>query len=391
MPGLQNLFDSHWLWHAFCSQFGEPEEAPARIRPLQFTYRPGARALVSYAAEWDQGRWIVDDQFGIEMIAGKPDNLFRYPDDPHLPGLPSAGGAPTAPELLSKYVGISPHRLKVEAVRYRPTTRAILRHVVSWRPASLGSLTLFVRVIPPKRLDRLISAADITRDSGFITPPILGVWPEGGVVWVASVPGNTLRSLIRAGTPPDPQTLLNALAGLWGSRLEIGKGHPLDVSGGFEMTKTLLMHLLAEEEERHQLLRVTHVLGPFAQEWQPSALAHNDFYDDQLLVTPEGKLALVDFEEVGPGDPLLDVANMLAHLRWMARFSDARERCNAYRLKLRSAAIAHLGCDEQALRVREAYSLFRLSAGPFRQLRSDWSKRIHRGLELVSAALAGEE
>jgi hypothetical protein len=389
LPRLDNLFDKQWVWRAFCAQFGEPEEAPDRIRALQCNYRPGARALVNYAAEWQRGRWVVDDQFSIEMTAGKPDNFFHYPDDPYLPGLPFVGGAVTAPELLAKYVGVSPRRLRVEAVRYRPATRAVLRHIVAWRAASLGSITLFVRVMPPRRLDRLISAADLAQSSGFTIPPILGVWPEGGVVWMASVPGETLRGLIRTGTPPDPRTLLNALSGLWERPLEIGQGHPLDVWGAFEMTKILFMHLLVSEEERRQLLGITDVLGPFAKEWQPSAVAHNDFYDDQLLVTPEGELALVDFEEIGPGDPLLDVANMLAHLRWMERFGNAPEQCNAYRIRFRSAALAHLGCTEQALRLREAYALFRLSAGPFRQLQRNWSKRIHEALELVSVTLAG--
>ena len=53
----------------------------------------------------------------------------------------------------------------------------------------------------------------------------------------------------------------------------------------------------------------------FAAAWRPTALAHNDFYDDQMLLMPAGNLALVDFEETGPGDP------MLAHLRWMAGFA----------------------------------------------------------------------
>lgn len=42
-------------------------------------------------------------------------------------------------------------------------------------------------------------------------------------------------------------------------------------------------------------------LDDFVREWRPTALAHNDFYDDQLILTPERELALVDYEEVAPG------------------------------------------------------------------------------------------
>ena len=206
---------------------------------------------------------------------------------------------------------------------------------------------------------------------------------------MTGVPGETVREMIRKGEAPDPRELLDALLGLWGLPMETGKGHPLNLLGGFEMTERLLSHLLKKEEPSRNLKSVTDVLGPFAHAWQPSAIAHNDFYDDQVLVTPEGKLALVDFEEIGPGDPLLDVANMMAHLRWMTRFGNASEAFNAYRQDLRSAALDHFGCDRGALDLREAYAIFRLSAGPIRQLRRDWAKRISAGLALASEVLEG--
>jgi len=387
LPGLLQLFDSHWVWQTFCEHFGHPEEFPQRIIGLQFSYRPGMRALVSYAAEWQRERWVVDDQFAIEQIAGRPNRVFRYPDDPYLPGLRLAGDAASAHELLAKYVAASPHRIRVEAVRYRPATRAVLRHIAIWRQARLGSLTCFVRVMPPRRVDRLVAAAELAESSGFKIPPLLGVWAGGGVVWMPAVPGETVRDLIRRGAAPGPQALLDALSRLWSLRLEPERGHPLDLQGGFEMTERLLSHLLETEEARSLLSNVTDALRSFAQTWQPSAVAHNDFYDDQMLVTPDGQLALVDFEEIGPGDPLLDVANMSAHLRWMARFGNAPEAYDSYRRNLRSAALAHFGCDGRALDLREAYAIFRLSAGPVRQLRRNWAKKTTEGLALASQVL----
>ena len=204
---------------------------------------------------------------------------------------------------------------------------------------------------------------------------------------MTSVPGETVRALIRKGAAPDPRTLLDALTKLWSHQLEPKRGYPLDLLGGFEMTERLLSTLLKSDGARRQLKGIADVLGPFAQTWQPSGMAHNDFYDDQVLVTPDGQLALVDFEEIGPGDPLLDVANMLAHLRWMARFGTAPEAFTSYRRDLRSAALAHFGCDGQALDLRESYAIFRLSAGPVRQLRRNWLKRTEEGLDLVAEVL----
>ena len=389
LPGLLHLFDNRWVWEAFCTHFGEPEEAPQRIRALQFSYRPGVRALVSYAAEWQRGQWVVEDQFAVEMDAGRSEGVFRYPDDPYLPGLRLAASAADAHQLLTQYVPISPQRVRVETMRYRPCTRAVLRHVVSWRHARMGSVTLFARVMRPGRVGRLLAASELAEYSGFSMPRLVGCWAEGGVVWMTRVPGDTVRTRIQKGAPPDPQRILDGLAKLWSARVELAEGQPLDLLGGFQMTERLLSHLLQDEEAGRFLQQVTDVLAPFSEAWRPSALAHNDFYDDQVLLTPEGDLALVDFEETGLGDPLFDVGNMLAHLRWMARFGNAPEACDAYRSSVRSAALARFGWEPQALNLREAFALFRLSAGPIRQLRPNWARRVEAGLVLTSEVLGG--
>jgi hypothetical protein len=330
---------------------------------------------------------VVEDQFAVELVAGKPERLFRYPDDPYLPGLALATSAVDAHQLLNKYVSISPHRLRVEAVRYRPATRAVLRHIASWRQARLGKVTLFVRVMPPARISRLLAAAELAERSEFALPRLVGCWPEGGVVWMSTVPGNTIRTLIREGTPPGPERILDGLATLWSVPPKSGEGHALNLLGGFQMTQRLLAHVLQDDEARRLLQQVTDVLGPFAEAWQPSVLAHNDFYDDQLLLTPEGDLALVDFEEIGPGDPLFDVGNMLAHLRWMASFGIAPEACDGYRRQFRADALDRFGWDTEALNLREALALFRLASNPFRQLQRDWPSKVKRGLALAAEVL----
>ncbi len=51
------------------------------------------------------------------------------------------------------------------------------------------------------------------------------------------------------------------------------------------------------------------------------------FHDDQVLVPPDGKIALVDPEDVGPGDA--DIGDFLAHLRWTSRFGRRRDAAAA--------------------------------------------------------------
>ena len=388
LPGLSLLFDGDWVWQQFCTRFGTPEETPKRVRIQQLSYQPGRRALVSYVVEQSDTQWLVDDQFAIELRPGKPELLFRYPDDPFLPGLAVAASPIEAHKLLAKHLPISPHRVLVEPVRYRPGTRAVLRHVVHWGPSRKTRTTLFARVMPPARLPRLLAAAALPDRSGFSLPPIVGSWSEGGVVWMSEVPGETLRERIRSGTAPEPDRVLDALVPLWETPLKADEGQSLDVAGGYRSTERLLTHVLEHREAALQALsEVTGVLGPFAKAWHPSTLAHNDFHDDQVLITPAGHLALVDFEEVGPGDAQFDVANLLAHLHWMARFGRSPKACEAYRAGIRSAALQRFGWDARELDVREAYGIFRLTSNPVRQMRRDWASRVESGLSLAAEVL----
>ena len=226
LPGFLRLFDNEWVWQAFCEQFGTPEELPQRIRPNWISYQLGARALVSYVAERQWDHWITEDQFAIELVAGKAERLFRYPKDPYLPGLRRAASPIDAHELLAKHVPVSPHILRVEAVRYRPGSRAVLRHIVSLRRGRPNKVTLFVRVMRPRRVDRLMEAAELMEHSGFALPRLAGCWTKGGVVWLARIPGKTVRTLIQKGRAPDPEPILDGLEKLWSTPINLDQGHP---------------------------------------------------------------------------------------------------------------------------------------------------------------------
>ena len=385
LPGLASLLDAGRAWDRYLATFGRPEEPPERLRATQFIYRPGRRAVAAYVAErrWEQ--WVAEETFAIELLAGGEERVFRFPDDPYLPGLAVAADAAHAQSLLPRHVALRPQRLRVETARYRPSVRAVLRHIAGWRRTTHGDVTLYARVMPPRRVGRVLAAADTVARSGFGTPRVAGAWEEGGVVWLTETQGETLRSLIRAGTAPDPVPVLDLLASLWEGEPADG-ARPLDLQRSFLFTEEVLTRALPEGE-RGALAAVVERLRPFVASWRPAGVAHNDFYDDQMVVTPEGGIVLVDFEEAGPGDPLLDVGNWLAHLRWMARFGKDAANCEAYYGKLRAAALERFRWDARHLALREAYALFRLSSNPVRNLRPDWPRTARAGLDLALAAL----
>ena len=386
LSGLHLLFDEASVWETYCTHFGAPEEIPQRVRVSQFRYRPGTRALVSYVAEWERGRWIEEEHFTVELAAGEPLRAFRFPDDPYLRGLQDAATASRAIGLLTAHASMSPRVVRVETVRYRPGTRAVLRYVARWRRARRNEVTLFARVMRPERVSRFLAAAEVAARSGFALPRIAGCWEDGGVVWLASVPGATLRHHIRAGTAPEPWQVLDGLEPLWSASASLASKGGLDVRAGFQTTVRLLSSALDDEALR-TMQPVAEVIGGFADSWRPTASAHNDFYDDQLLLTPEGRLALVDFEEAGPGDPMFDVGNMLAHLRWMAGFGMDTEACDDYRRRLRAAALARFDWRADDLSLREAFAIFRMSSNPLRQATRGWQSSVGKALGMAAEAL----
>jgi hypothetical protein len=388
--GLKRLFDRDWAWEAFCRAYGAPDEPPDQVRLQHLIYRPGSRAVVGYVTEREWDSWVVEEQFAFELLAGEAEpHLFRYPDDPYLPGLALVAAPLTAHELLPRYVALKPDRLLVERVRYRPTVRAVLRHHARWRRREATSVTSYVRVMPPDAMARFLTAGELVSRSGFVIPRLLGHIPEEGVVWLASVPGKTVRSLIRRGSPPDPQLLLDGLAPLWSAETAGDPGDPRDVAAGLRSTRRLLLEVLPEGKDHPTLRRLLRDLTPFADGWAPTALAHNDFYDDQIILTPTGSVALVDFEEAGPGDPLLDVGNMLGHLRWMSRYNQKGSAYGAYREQLLAATLDRFGWEARDLALREAFALYRLSTNSIRNFRDDWRERVETVLSMAADVLDG--
>lgn len=392
LSGLSSLLDERWVWETFCENLGQPQEVPHRIRPRQIRYAPGKRAMVSYIAEWNRDEWVEEDQFAAECNVDGSVRFLHYPDDPALPGLRSAASGVEAQDLVTKYVPVTPSVVRVEAVRYRPMTRAVLRHTARWKKSGGSKISLFVRVMPPDKLPRLLTAWDLAEQSGFELPKLMGSWAEGGVVWMNKIRGRTVRNRIRGGKGPEPGLLLDAVSKLWSSPFQDSRGQALNVKQGYKSTHRLFAHLLTGDDDALSCVEtLDNDLNPFAAAWQPTALAHNDFYDDQIILTRQRELALVDFEEIGPGDPMMDVGNLLAHQRWMARFGTAGDVCGDYRRRFRVEALARFGWNEDDLNLRESYSLFRLSTNPFRNLSSKWRGQTAKGLMLAKEALAASD
>jgi Ser/Thr protein kinase RdoA (MazF antagonist) len=109
----------------------------------------------------------------------------------------------------------------------------------------------------------------------------------------------------------------------------------------------------------------------------PAVAAHGDFYDDQLLVSPDGVIVL-DLDRAARADAALDLGTFLAHLSLRGENGPARE-----------AFLSGYGHapDDRAVALGEAGALLKLAAAPFRALAPDWPEQVERRLVLVERRL----
>ena len=384
LPRLPQLFDSDWVCGAFQEQLPADYGVPERIRIHHFIHSIGRRALVSYEVSWPGERYLPPEYFVAETEGDDAITLSRYPDDSRLPGLVDVAEPVGALELANAHVLMMPaRRARVQLIRYRPQFRAVLRH-------RLGRVRLFARVMRPEDTSPFLATHDIATQSEFVVPGLAGCWREGGVVWLTEVRGRELRQRIRKGKFPEPDLLLARLESLWNVTRDDFGIRPISLSRAYRRALHSFRHNLRDHAESS--LRVNAIeksLEPFVQAWRPSCMAHNDFYDDQLLVQEDGRLALVDLEDIGPGDPLLDVGNFLAHLRWSTQSRRLERAANSktFHGALRRAALERFGWDAHDLALREAACLFRICTNVIRHPRHDWKSRLDAGLTLVNETL----
>lgn len=376
---------------------------PHRVEPTQAHYRPGRWLAVCFrtgAVERSTGR-PVTPTVTVECRAGQPEAIWQFPDDPGLPGLAAA----VRGDLVRRRLRSRPVAVEVEPLRYRPRRRAVLRYRLLQPEDATGQSQdagrrvriVFGKVVTPARGRRLLALADALRPTGLrLALPAGRVGP--GALILPSLPGTSLRELLVGGRPlPAPDRIAAFSADLH------QRSRPL-LAAGMEVDRTALRRrldtgtALCAAQVVARLLpehgcaagRVAEAVVGFAEESDPveERIVHGDLYENQIVVDRD-TLGLLDLDDLGPGDPLLDAANFSAHLLVLgASGIAAAQTILVYREELRTAFCRSLDADPAALAWREAYCLLRLAAGPFRVLHPDWPTRMAARLDLATGVLS---
>jgi hypothetical protein len=366
------------------------------VDPVQVFYRPGRSMTVRFDVGARRRAGPVDTlTVAAECRAGHPVRVWAFPEDPSLPGLPAAL------RLSGAEAGTA-----VEMLRYRPRRRAVLRYRFCHGDGSAGvsggppaphsaDRVLFGKVLPPARAHRALRAAEaLTPEGGAglrLALPAAG--PAPGALVVAPVAGRPLRDLLLAGdTLPSPARLARLSEDL-AAMTRPAPRHPLpDSPAATRVTVVrqaagLTAHLLPALRPALDEL-VAAVACGIDSDPPDRRPVHGDLYEAQVLVGDDGTLGLVDLDDLGLGDPLLDAATFSAHLVALALCpGTATARILAYRAELRRAFLDRLGAHERSLRWRETYAMLLLSPGPFRALGPGWPTKVTARVEAATQLL----
>jgi len=379
---------------------------PRRIAAAQAHYRPGRWLTVCFrttAFERASDR-PVEVTVTVDCRAGETAAVWAFPYDPALPGLPAA--ADPDGRLVRRRLRRGPVDVAVEPLHYRPRRRAVVRYRVA------GGGTLFGKVMAPRRARRLLVLADrlgLRHLAPDTDPGLRLALPTGclapGALLLPNLPGRPLRQLLLGGGPlPGPEAVAalpdrlhrHCSAAVSAAPPRAAPGSSADTSGrrrvdpaGALAAAHLVARLLPGEACAAGRLAEAVVAWSEADDTPDDRIVHGDLYENQVLLDGD-TFGLIDLDDLGPGDPLLDAANFSAHLLLLATSGiPAAGVIHRYRDDLRAAFARRLDADPAALAWREAYCLLRLASGPFRVLHPDWPRRMAGRLALAGEALPG--
>ncbi len=347
-------------------------------RPSQVRYRPGRSITVTYRAELDRRPGGMPSIATLVAMAGGdlPEGaltlegggitvgVWRYPNDPLLPGLRHVVDAGRRAALLAD-LGLDADVSGLRTRSYRPTRRAVVELTTTagrW----------FAKVVRPGKLAPLVRNYEAAADAG-IAPPLLALAPEHGLIVTREVGGAVMRDRLGSGPAlPGP----DALTGL----LDRLPDAPRRVAGPVERLDDHARLLAAISPN------VAPLLAGLAEEAATAPAGeqvpvHGDFHPGQVAIRDGDAVALLDVDTLGTGRREHDLATMLGYLH--AREADGDQTVAPYRERLQAAF------DAPGLRIVTAAAVAGFATMPFVAQQPDWpagvERRVRRAVTLAAA------
>ncbi len=366
-------------------------------RPRHVQYRPGFDLIVRYDATIRRdGREHHDTLIAATTSAGPPpgtvpveattdagDHLivgvWRWPFDPVLTALERAVTPGRAEGLLGDVVS---GPVALEVVAYRPTERAVVRTT-----DAMGRVR-YVKLTAPDTTAALVDRHVRLGAAGVPVPEVLAADLELGWLAMTELAGPTLRERLKAGAPPWPRPegfadVIDRIRSVELTDAAPRRPRCLDAGGHARMLASVM------PAERHRLDELIGRFEPLAEQAlaRRGPTVHGDLHEGQLVVDDDTIIGVLDIDDVGPGDPVDDMATVIGHLRYRAGtavdgtgpaidgYADALWRGFADRT------------DPVELDTVTAAVLVGLATGPFRIQQHDWATVVRGRLDVAERLL----
>lgn len=323
-------------------------------------------------------------------LAGDTVGVWRWPDDPFLPGLLRATD-PSYVRALLDDAGGPPGPLTLSTRAYWPGRRAVIEVAIPsqklrFDPASGGigrsapARLAFVKVVRP-------SEATALQDLHEALAPLpvarsLARDPELGILVLEALPGQTISRCLAdpASRPPPPAELVDLL-------LRLGKvalaGEPRRTTAGKIANHVRLLKALLPDEAA-ALDRFVELYGDEVP--QPLTTVHGDFHEEQVLAVGGRVSGLLDVDDAGPGQLVDDLALMIARVRSRAAFSTrGGDSARAYAQELLEVFGRQVDSDE--LGRRAAGAMLGRATAPFRAQVQSWPAKSRERIRAAETAL----
>jgi len=244
--------------------------------------------------------------------------------DPALPQL----GIALDPARVAAHLEREVYRERVDVrdlavVRHKAGRRCTVRYELDVGSAGARRDRVYGKFFASGRAPRVYASSRALATAKACSPAAEVPEPVGHsrelkLVLQREVPGTGARAALLAGDGALAERLADAVYALHTSAVLLDRSH------------SLRDEIRPLEERVDRLVADAPTLGPRA--WKCLSLAHHgceldwrwrrrplhrDFYDEQALVHEAG-LAVIDFDDAAMGEPAVDVANFLAHLRLVA-------------------------------------------------------------------------
>ncbi len=346
-----------------------PEHSTTATYMAQVTWPWGERSeLLGVSAR--SGALLPTDR-GAEVFADgtREVAVWLYPNDPDLPGLPTAAFPDRLAELLNAENAtaqpVTADQLAVTMIGYRPRRRAVVE--VALRDTAE---VFYIKVMRSKVFGDVLAKHQLLSEAGVPSPHVAFVTPDHLMV-THCLPGRSLaKAIFEADDPCTAEQLIAVLDGMPATVAQLERRPPwTDAVGHYaSMVSSAVPELADDLAWTVERITAGLVGVPLGME-----ATHGDFHEGQLRVADGQIVGILDVDTIGPGRRVDDLACLMAHLSTIQRMNPQQE-AKVRDLLARWVPVFDERVDPVELRLRTAAVVISLATGPYRGQEDQWQR-----------------